>query len=132
MSKSDNIEPAVEQTEKSSKQVAKDNAHVASTPQPSAPESSAGALTGHTTERSVVEDDGGKVVAAHQTTVITDPNDPKAVQIPDHPGVDARAANPLGVHAEKTPEQHFADGTAVEAVPGVAPDEPEPEPKPSD
>lgn len=120
--KSKDIEPVVEQTERSSKQQVKENEHVARSPQPSAPESSAGQLTGHTTERSVVTDDDGNVIAAHQTTVVTDPSADNAVQIPDHPAVDGRNANPLGVHSEPTPEQAFADGSAPEAEPVTADD----------
>lgn len=116
--KTPEIEAVVPQIELSSSEQAAENDHVASTPQASAPESSAGALTGHTTERSIVEDDRGNVQAFHQTTVITDPESPLAVQIPDHPGVDGRDANPLGVHAEPTPEQAFAAGTAPEFVSG--------------
>jgi hypothetical protein len=111
--KNSKTEPVVEQTERSSKQQAKENDHVARTPQGPNPASSAG-LTGHTTEAEVVEADG-KVVAVHETTVVTDPNASNAVQIPDHPGVDARSENPLGDHGEPTPEEAFASGNASDS-----------------
>ena len=99
---------------RSSSEQAEENEHVARTPQSAAPASSAGALTGHTTERSVaVDEDTGKVQAYHQTTVVTDPESPLAVQVPDpeaYPQANATQANPLGVHAEPTPEEVFAKG----------------------
>lgn len=74
--------------------------------------SNAQALTGHNVEPDVVKDAEGKTVAAHQTRVITDPESPEAVQVPDpevHPTANATAADPLGAHAEPSPNE-VADG----------------------
>jgi hypothetical protein len=114
-----NTEAVVPQTERTSKQQAKENENIVRNP--TAPSAEHSSLTGHTTEAGIDEDGDGKVGVVHETTVVTDPNSKEAVQIPDHPGVDARGANPLGVHQEPTPEQAFAAGTAPEAVSGEEP-----------
>lgn len=73
------------------------------------------ALTGHTHTAAVVEDEQtGKVQAAHQTTVVTDPESDEAVQIPEE--ADARSADPLSVHKQPTPNEVFAgDAEPVES-----------------
>ena len=97
---------------RSSDEQAEDNAERARRPAGAVPVDSSVTLTGHTTEAGVAQDDDGNVVGAHTTTVITDPNDPLAVQVPDpdvHPAANATRANALGVQAEPSPNQ-VADG----------------------
>lgn len=74
--------------------------------------SNAQALTGHTVERDVVRDEDGNVVAVHTTTVVTDPEAPNAVQVPDpdvYPTANATKANALGVQVEPTPNEAAAE-----------------------
>lgn len=67
-------------------------------------------LTGHTTEAHVVKDANGKTQSVHSTTVITDPNDPLAVQGHDDPRVNGTLADPL--KQEPSPND-LADGADV-------------------
>lgn len=94
---------------RSSSEQAKVNEEAARKPSGQASDASnAQSLTGHTVEPEVVTDDDGNVIASHQTRVITDPESPEAVQVPDpdeHPGANATKANPLGAQAEPTPNQ---------------------------
>lgn len=93
-------EELVEQVNRSSSEQAEANEHVARTPQAPAPESSAGQLIGHTTERDIVTDEDGNVVAEHQTTVITDPESELAVQVLEGPtGGRNAAAEPTALEA---------------------------------
>jgi len=48
-----------------------------------------------------------KVSSVETTTVITDPEDPKAVQIPEQ--ADATGRDELAVHAEQSPLEQIAD-----------------------
>lgn len=99
------------------------------------PDAAAVALTGHTVEKQVVTDPRtGKVQAVHQTSVVTDPESDLAVQIP--PEADATQQNPLGVHAEPSPNEVAAGAEptseSVEDIPayhdaGTANDGSEPE-----
>ena len=52
-----------------------------------------------------IDEKDGKVVSFEQTTVITDPDSPEAVQIPE--GVSGESENPLGVHQEPSPNEVF-------------------------
>lgn len=74
--------------------------------------------------------DASATVPVHEVsvtldTVITDPSDPLAVQIPDA----GRGFLDLPIHAldAPTPEQALADGSADEATEPVAADEPNPD-----
>jgi hypothetical protein len=96
---------------RSSSEQAEENEHRARTPQGGVTQSDDGqaraALTSHTTAPGVVVDDDGNVVAVHTTEVITDPESPLAVQVPD-PEVYPNAAggtNPLEVHTEPSPNE---------------------------
>lgn len=62
-------------------------------------------LTDKPIERDIVEEDG-KVVAAHLTDVVTDPESGDAVQIADaeqYPSANATEVNPLAVHDQSPP-----------------------------
>lgn len=92
----------------SSEESAERNEHVVvADPDPSAAQS----LTGHTNEPEVVKDEAGRTIAAHQTRVITDPNSPEAVQVPDpevYPQANATLADPLAALGEPSPAEVFA------------------------
>jgi hypothetical protein len=108
-------------TTRSSSEQAEVNKHVARTPQsPDTPQGGP-ALTGHTTEAGVVEDQDGNVQAVHQTTVITDPESPLAVQIPD----EVNTENPLNVHQQPSPNEVAAGADPVEADEAGAPIKPD-------
>lgn len=99
---------------RSSEEQAKDNHERATTPPASADPSNAQSLTGHTGQAEVVKDSAGRTVAAHTTTVVTDPTSDLAVQVPDpevYPQANATTVDPLGVHGEPTPNEVF-DGSA--------------------
>lgn len=62
-------------------------------------------LTDKPIEREIIEEDG-KVVAAHLTDVVTDPESGDAVQVPDgdeYPTANATTRNPLAAHQEDAP-----------------------------
>lgn len=62
-------------------------------------------LTDKPIEREVITEDG-RVVAAHLSDVVTDPNSADAVQIPDadrYPSANATQQNPLAVHEASSP-----------------------------
>lgn len=54
----------------------------------------------------------GRIVGQHLSDVITDPNDPDAVQVPDaseYPTANATELDPLSVHDDDSPADHFGD-----------------------
>lgn len=62
-------------------------------------------LTDKPIEREIIEEDG-KVVAAHLTDVVTDPEAENAVQVADaddYPSANATEVNPLAVHQQSPP-----------------------------
>lgn len=75
------VEQPNEQVTRSSDEQAEVNADVAGSPQATVAASSSG-LIGHNTETSVEVDSNDQVRSVHETTVITDPNDELAVQVP--------------------------------------------------
>lgn len=72
----------------------------------------------------VLEEDG-KTVAAHLSEVITDPDDPRAVQVPDpdeYPEANATAKDDLSQHSEESPADALdSDETAVNEVQRIDP-----------
>lgn len=87
-------------------------------------------LTDQTTGHEIVEGEvgtpeEGKVIAAHHDTIITDPEDELAVQIPEGSN-DGRALNPLGVHAEQTPAEIIHGETVEEGTDDTVPEDPAP------
>lgn len=64
-------------------------------------------LTDKPITKEIVEEDG-KLIAAHLSTVVTDPNDPLAVQILDpneYPSANATELDPLSVEDDPTPNE---------------------------
>lgn len=82
------------------------------------------ALTDKPITPEVLEEDG-KVVAAHLSEVITDPEDERAVQVPDpdeYPSANATQQNPLAVHQEASPADALdPDETSVNEVQRIDP-----------
>lgn len=64
-------------------------------------------LLGNAREKGVVEQDD-KVIQVTVDEPVLDPESDLAVQIPE--GVSGENDNPLGVHAEPTPEEAFGQG----------------------
>jgi hypothetical protein len=82
-------------------------------------------LTDKPITREVIEEDG-RVVAAHLSDVVTDPDSPEAVQIPDpdqYPSANATKQNPLAVHQASSPADALDpdEGAGVNEVQRVDP-----------
>lgn len=63
-------------------------------------------LTDKPIEREVVRDEDGDIVAVHTSDVVTDPNSPEAVQVPDadeYPSANASNRNPLDEQENPSP-----------------------------
>lgn len=82
-------------------------------------------LTDKPIEREVITEDG-RVVAAHLSDVVTDPDSPEAVQVPDadeYPSANATKQNPLEVHQASSPADALdPDNTSVNEVQSLTED----------